>query len=65
MIFIVRMQAVSFHFLDLLLPIDTARELETSENKLKPNCFAVGPLFMDPSIRTYYISCGKYQCGIV
>lgn len=35
----------------------TARELETSENKLKPNCFAVGPLFMDPSIRTYYISC--------
>ncbi|CAB4026762.1 Hypothetical predicted protein, partial [Paramuricea clavata] len=35
----------------------TARELETDEEKMKSNCFAVGPLFNDPSIRTYYISC--------
>ena len=35
----------------------TARELETDEEKVKSNCFAIGPLFNDPSIRTYYISC--------
>ncbi|XP_028395631.1 uncharacterized protein LOC114519660 [Dendronephthya gigantea] len=38
-------------------PTYTARELETNEEKGKAHCFAIGPLFIDPSIRTYYVSC--------
>ena len=40
--------------------LDCTRQMETRE-KGKPYCFAVGPLVDDGAIRTFFISCSKYN----
>ncbi|XP_031555895.1 uncharacterized protein LOC116292680 isoform X2 [Actinia tenebrosa] len=38
-----------------------ARELETKEEKNKPFCFALGPVFDNTAKRTYYVSCDNEE----